>query len=151
MLEEVNFEHIIYRRAPARFEAGTGILAGAIGLGAGFDYLDGLGMDNICRYEQDPLAYATEALGGIAGLRLVGTAWEKVGVLSFVLDGVRPEEVGRFLDHGGIAVRVGRHCAHPTMCRFGVVATVRPSLALYDTRAEIDALVAAVHKAKAGT
>ena len=151
MMEEVTFEQTTYRRSPARFEAGTAILAGAIGLGAALDYLDELGMENVRRYEQDLLGHATEALSAIPGLRLVGTAAEKVGVLSFVLEGVRPEDVGRILDQEGIAVRVGRHCAHPTMRRFGVTSTVRPSLALYNTHEEIDALVVAIHRARTGT
>jgi cysteine desulfurase/selenocysteine lyase len=151
VIEEVTFEHTTYRKAPARFEAGTGMLASVVGLGAAVDYLEDLGMDNIRRYEQELLAHATEALGGIAGLRLIGTAVEKVAVLSFVLEGVRTEDMGRFLDREGVAVRAGRHCAHPAMRRFGVPGTVRPSLAFYNTHAEIDIMAAAIVKAKART
>lgn len=150
MMEEVMFEHTTYRQAPARFEAGTAILAGAIGLGAAIDYVEALGMENIARYDQELLAHAMQALTTIPGLRLIGTAAERIGVLSFILEGVSSEDVGRILDREGIAVRVGRHCAHPTMRRFGVASTVRPSLALYNTHAEIDVLVAAIYKAKAG-
>lgn len=147
MIDQVTFEHTTYQRAPARFEAGTGILAGAIGLGAAIDYLEELGLDNISRYEHELLAHATEGLRRIPGLRLIGTAAHKASVLSFVLDGVRTEDVGRCLDHEGIAVRAGHHCAQPALRRFGLTSTVRPSLAFYNTHAEIDALVAAVRKA----
>ncbi len=149
MIDEVTFEHTTYKPAPAKFEAGTGILAGAIGLSAAIDYLDQLGMENLGRYEDELLAHATAALGEIAGLRLIGTAAERVAVLSFVLEGVRTEDVGRLLDNEGIAVRVGRHCAQPTMRRFGVTSTVRPSLAFYNTHAEIDTLMKVVARARA--
>ena len=149
MIDQVTFEETTYQPAPAKFEAGTGILAGAVGLGAAIDYLDELGMENIARYEHELLVYGTEALGRIPGVRLIGTAEEKASVMSFVLDGVRTEDMGRYLDHEGIAVRAGHHCAQPTMRRFGVSSTVRPSLAFYNTHAEIDALAAAVRKAKA--
>jgi cysteine desulfurase/selenocysteine lyase len=148
MIEEVTFENTTYQPPPAKFEAGTGILAGAVGLGAAIDYLNELGMDNINRYEHELLGYGMEQLGRIPGLRLIGTAGEKASVLSFVLDGVRTEDMGRFLDGEGIAVRSGHHCAQPTMRRFGVTGTVRPSLAFYNTPAEIDALAVAVRKAK---
>lgn len=149
MMEEVTFERTTYRRTPAKFEAGTAILAGAIGLGAAIDYVDDLGMENVNRYEQELLGHATEALSAIPGLRLIGTASEKIGVLSFVVEGTRPENLGRFLDREAIAVRVGRHCAHPTMKRFGVASTVRASLALYNTQSEIDVLAEAIQKARA--
>jgi cysteine desulfurase/selenocysteine lyase len=148
MIDQVTFEETTYQPAPAKFEAGTGILAGAVGLGAAIDYLDELGLENIARYEHELLAYGTESLGRIPGLRLIGTAGEKASVLSFVLDGVRTEDVGRYLDQEGIAVRAGHHCAQPTMRRFGVASTVRASLAFYNTHAEIDALAAAVRKIK---
>jgi cysteine desulfurase/selenocysteine lyase len=148
MIDQVTFEETTYQPPPDKFEAGTGILAGAVGLGAAIDYLDELGMDNITRYEHELLAYATETLGRIPGLRMIGTAAEKASVLSFVLDGVRSEDVGRFLDQEGIAVRAGHHCAQPTMQRFGIDGTVRPSLAFYNTHAEIDALAAAIRKIK---
>jgi len=146
MIDQVTFESTTFQRAPAKFEAGTGILAGAVGLGAAIDYLDELGMDNISRYEHELLTYATEGLRGIPGLRQIGTAPEKASVLSFVLEGVRTEDVGRLLDREGIAVRAGHHCAQPTMRRFGVTSTVRPSLAFYNTPGEIDALVAALRQ-----
>jgi cysteine desulfurase/selenocysteine lyase len=146
MIDQVTFENTTYQQAPAKFEAGTAIIAGAVGLGAAIDYLDELGMDNIARYEHELMAYATEALAGVRGLRPIGTAAEKASVLSFVLDGVRTEDVGRYLDQEGIAVRAGHHCAQPAMRRFGVAGTVRPSLAFYNTPAEIDALTAALHR-----
>jgi cysteine desulfurase/selenocysteine lyase len=149
MIDQVSFEQVTYKRAPARFEAGTTILAGAVGLAAALDYLDGLGLEAVRRHEHELLAHATEALAAVPGLRLIGTAAHKVGVLSFVLEGVDTEAMGRFLDHEGIAVRVGRHCAQPTMRCFGVTGTVRPSFALYNTHAEVDVLVEAVGKARA--
>ncbi len=149
MIDQVSFEQVTYKRAPARFEAGTTILAGAVGLAAALDYLDGLGPEAVRRHEDELLAHATEALAAVPGLRLVGTAAHRVGVLSFVLEGVDTEAMGRFLDHEGIAVRAGRHCAQPTMRRFGVTGTVRPSFALYNTHAEVDVLVEAVGKARA--
>ena len=148
MIDQVTFESTTFQRAPAKFEAGTGILAGAVGLGAAIDYLDELGMDNISRYEHELLTYATEGLRGVPGLRPIGTAAEKASVLSFVLEGVRTEDVGRHLDREGIAVRAGHHCAQPTMRRFGVSSTVRPSLAFYNTPGEIDALVVALRQVK---
>jgi cysteine desulfurase/selenocysteine lyase len=148
MIDQVTFEETTYQPAPAKFEAGTGILAGAVGLGAAIDYLDELGRENIARYEHELLAHGIEALSRIPGLRLIGTAADKASVLSFVLDGVRTEDVGRYLDQEGIAVRAGHHCAQPTMRRFGVASTVRPSLAFYNTHAEIDSLAAAVRKIK---
>jgi len=148
MIDQVTFEQTTFQPAPAKFEAGTGILAAAVGLGAAIDYLEELGMENIHRYEHGLLEYATAGLASIPGLRMIGTAAEKASVLSFVLEGVRTEDLGRYLDHEGIAVRAGHHCAQPTMRRFGVTSTVRPSLAFYNTPAEIDVLVAAVRKAR---
>ncbi|MFZ1326129.1 MAG: family 2A encapsulin nanocompartment cargo protein cysteine desulfurase [Candidatus Contendobacter sp.] len=144
MIADVTFEKTIYQSAPARFEAGTGNIADAVGLGAALDYLDQIGMENVSRYEHELLVYATAALAEIPGLRLIGTAREKAGVLSFVLDGFRSEDVGQALDREGIAVRAGHHCAQPILRRFGLESTVRPSLALYNLREEIDALVAAL-------
>jgi cysteine desulfurase/selenocysteine lyase len=148
MIDQVTFEEVTYQPAPAKFEAGTGILAGAVGLGAAIDYIEALGMENISRHEHDLLVYATEGLTRIPGLRMIGTAAEKASVLSFVLDGVRTEDMGRYLDREGIAVRAGHHCAQPALRRFGLASTVRPSLAFYNTPAEVDALVAAVRRAK---
>jgi cysteine desulfurase / selenocysteine lyase len=150
MIQDVTFEKTTYQPPPGRFEAGTGNIADAVGLGAAIDYIDRIGMPNISRYEHDLLVYATEALQRIPGLRLIGTAKEKAGVLSFVLDGFRTEDVGAALNRQGIAVRSGHHCAQPILRRFGVESTVRPSLALYNTCEEIDALVAAIWNLKQG-
>src|SRR5271155_372109 len=150
MIQDVTFEKTTYQPAPGRFEAGTGNIADAVGLGAAIDYLDRIGMANISRYEHDLLLYATDKLRRIPGLRLIGTAREKAGVLSFVLDGFRTEEVGAALNRQGIAVRAGHHCAQPILHRFGVESTVRPSLALYNTCEEIDTLVSAIWNLKQG-
>ncbi|MGP8063125.1 MAG: family 2A encapsulin nanocompartment cargo protein cysteine desulfurase [Acidimicrobiales bacterium] len=144
MIQDVTFERTLYQPAPVRFEAGTGSIADAIGLGAALDYLQRIGIENVHRYEQDLLAYATKALGTVPGLHLIGTAPEKASVLSFVLDGQQPEDIGKALDQEGIAVRAGHHCAQPIIRRFGHESTVRASLALYNTCAEVDALVAAL-------
>ncbi len=150
MIADVTFEKTIYHPAPFRFEAGTGNIADAAGLGAAFDYLERIGMDNICRYEHELLVYATQGLLSVPGLSLIGTAKEKAGVLSFVLDGFRSEEVGQALDQEGIAVRSGHHCAQPILRRFGQESTVRPSLALYNTCEDIDALIAALLRIQSG-
>jgi cysteine desulfurase/selenocysteine lyase len=150
MIADVTFEKTLYQPPPLRFEAGTGSIADAVGLGAALDYLDRIGMVNISRYEHDLLMYATEALQRIPGLHLIGTAREKASVLSFVLDGFRTEDVGTALNQEGIAVRSGHHCAQPILRRFGVESTVRPSLAFYNTCEEIDALVAALWNLKIG-
>jgi cysteine desulfurase / selenocysteine lyase len=131
-------------RAPARFEAGTPNIADAVGLGAALDYIHRLGLPNIAAYEHELLQYATAGLSRIAGLRLIGTAREKVGVLSFVLPNRRTEGIGRMLDQEGIAVRAGHHCSQPSLRRFGVESTVRPSLSFYNTKSEIDRLVDAI-------
>ena len=146
MISSVTFEHTTYNELPYKFEAGTPHIAGAIGLAAAIDYLNQLGLDEIAAYEHELLAYATEALTGIPGLRLIGTARDKAAVLSFVLDGVHPHDVGTILDREGIAVRTGHHCAQPVMERFGVPATTRASLAFYNTMEEIDALVRGIHR-----
>lgn len=147
MIQRVTFETSTFADPPARFEAGTAPLAPAVGLGAAVDYLERIGMENVARHEQELLAYATEKLGKIPGVRLIGTAPEKAGVVSFVTDEIPAEEMGKILDQDGIAVRAGHHCAQPTMDRFGVEATVRPSLALYNTHDEIDRLERAVRRA----
>jgi cysteine desulfurase / selenocysteine lyase len=144
MIADVTFEHTEFQPAPARFEAGTGNIADAVGLGAAIDYVERIGMENIARYEHELLAYATRGLQSISGLRLIGTARDKASVLSFVLDGYQTEEVGKALNQEGIAVRSGHHCAQPILRRFGVEATVRPSLAFYNTCEEVDRLVAVV-------
>ena len=146
MIVDVTFEKTVYQPAPARFEAGTGNIADAVGLGAAIDYLDRIGMENISRYEHLLLEYATGLLNQVPGLRIYGTAREKAGVLSFTLAGFESEEVGKALDREGIAVRAGHHCAQPILRRFGVETTVRASLALYNTCEDIDALVAALLK-----
>jgi len=150
MILDVTFEKTVYNVPPARFEAGTGNIADAVGLGAALDYLEQIGMENIARYEHDLLAYATEKLLTVPGLHLIGTAREKAGVLSFVLDGFRTEDVGKALNQEGIAVRAGHHCAQPILRRFGLESTVRPSLALYNTCEDIDALIAALLRIQAG-
>jgi len=150
MIQDVTFEKTTYQPPPGRFEAGTGNIADAVGLGAAIDYLSRIGMVNISRHEHDLLVYATEKLLRIPGLRLIGTAREKAGVLSFVLDGFRTEDVGAALNRQGIAVRAGHHCAQPILRRFGVETTVRPSLALYNTCDDIDALVAAIWNLRQG-
>ena len=150
MIENVSFEETTYASAPAKFEAGTGILSGVVGLGAAIDYLNFIGMENIVRHEHQLLAYATEKLSSICGLRLIGTAAEKVSVLSFIFDGVPVEAIGTYLDSEGIAVRAGHHCAQPALAHFGLKSTVRPSLALYNTFDEIDSLVAAIRKSRRG-
>jgi cysteine desulfurase/selenocysteine lyase len=149
MIADVTFEKTLYQAAPGRFEAGTGNIADAVGLGAALDYLEEIGMENIARYEHDLLEYGTAGLLTVPGLRLIGTAKEKAGVMSFVLDNIPPEEVGKALDQEGIAVRAGHHCAQPILRRFGLEQTVRPSLALYNTREDVDALVSALHRLQA--
>jgi cysteine desulfurase/selenocysteine lyase len=144
MISDVTFEKTVYSEPPQRFEAGTGSIADAVGLGAAIDYLERIGMYNISRYEHDLLVYAIEALQTVPGLHLIGTAKEKTSVLSFVLDGFRNEDVGTALNAAGIAVRAGHHCAQPIHRRFGLESSVRASLALYNTREDCDALVAAL-------
>jgi cysteine desulfurase/selenocysteine lyase len=146
MIVDVTFEKTVYQPPPGRFEAGTGSIADAVGLGAAIDYLEQIGMENIARHEHDLLIYATKLLLTIPGLRIIGTAKEKAGVLSFVLDGFKTEEVGAALNREGIAVRSGHHCAQPTLRRFGVESTVRPSLALYNNYEDIDAMIAALRR-----
>ncbi len=144
MIQDVTFEKTLYHGPPQRFEAGTGNIADAVGLGAAIDYLDRVGMHNISRHEHELLVHATNELVCVPGLHIIGTAKEKAGVLSFVLDGYRTEEVGDHLNRNGIAVRSGHHCAQPILRRFGQESTVRASLALYNTHEDIDKLVAAI-------
>jgi cysteine desulfurase/selenocysteine lyase len=150
MIEDVTFEKTLYQPPPQRFEAGTGNIADAVGLGAAIDYLDRVGIANVLRHEHTLLTYATAALLKIPGLHIIGTAKEKAGVLSFVLDGFRTEEIGDYLNRKGIAVRGGHHCAQPILRRFGLESTVRATLALYNTCEEIDALVAALWDLRQG-
>jgi cysteine desulfurase/selenocysteine lyase len=146
MIQDVTFERTVYQKPPNRFEAGTGNIADAVGLGAAIDYLEKIGMANIANYEHELLDYATKELQKISGLRLIGTAPQKASVLSFVLDGFRTEDVGAALNLDGIAVRAGHHCAQPILRRFGLESTVRPSLAFYNTCEEVDALIRAILK-----
>ncbi|WP_144017717.1 cysteine desulfurase [Planktothrix sp. PCC 11201] len=141
MIRSVTFEKTVYSDPPAKFEAGTPNIADAVGLGAAIDYISRLGMHNIERYEHKLTCYATKRLGEIPGLRQIGTAPHKVSVLSFILDDIPVEQVGQRLAQEGIAVRAGHHCAQPTMQRYGLTGTVRPSLAFYNTFAEIDTLI----------
>jgi len=144
MIQDVTFDKTVYHEAPAKFEAGTGNIADAVGLGAALEYVERIGIDNIARYEHDLLVYATAAMLKVPGLHFVGTAKEKASVLSFKLDGFKSEEVGAALNQEGIAVRSGHHCAQPILRRFGVETTVRPSLAFYNTPAEVDVMVNAL-------
>ncbi len=146
MISLVTFEKTHYNVLPYKFEAGTPNIAGGIGLGAAIDYLSGIGLGPVAAYEQELMAYATEAVSGIKGLRIIGTAKEKASVLSFVLDGVHAHDIGTILDQEGIAIRAGHHCAMPVMQRFGVPATARASFAFYNTKEEVDTLVGAIHK-----
>jgi cysteine desulfurase/selenocysteine lyase len=146
MIEDVTFEKTRYHPAPNKFEAGTGNIADAVGLGAAIDYVQKLGIDNIARYEHELLVYAMKELRSIPSLRLIGTAPDKTSVLSFVLEGYQTTEVGEALNKEGIAVRTGHHCAQPILRRFGLEATVRPSLAFYNTHEEIDRLVGVVRQ-----
>jgi cysteine desulfurase/selenocysteine lyase len=148
MIASVTFEKTTYNVLPHKFEAGTPNIAGVIGLGAAIDYVNGLGLHAIAAHEDDLLAYGTEALRSVPGLRLVGTAREKAGVLSFVLEGIHPHDIGTVLDYEGIAVRTGHHCAQPVMDRYGLPATARASLACFNTREELDALVKGLYRVK---
>ena len=148
MIADVTFEKTIYNKLPYKFEAGTPNVAGAIGLGAAIEYVNGLGMDNIAVHEHELLAYASETVSAIPGIRLIGTAKEKAGVLSFLLDSIHPHDIGTILDQEGIAIRTGHHCAQPVMQRFGIAATARASFALYNTREEVDALVEGIEKVR---
>jgi len=148
MILSVTFEKTIYNRVPYKFEAGTPDVGGAIGLGSAIDYLTGLGMEQIAAYEHDLLGYATAAIAAVPGVRLVGTARQKAGVISFLLGDIHPHDIGTILDQEGIAIRTGHHCAQPVMQRFGIDATARASLAFYNTREDIDRLVAGLERVK---
>ncbi len=148
MISSVTFEKTTYNTLPYKFEAGTPNIAGVVGLGAAIDYVNEIGMETITAYEQDLLSYTTDALRRIPGVRLIGTAKERAGTVSFVLDGVHPHDIGTILDQEGIAIRTGHHCTMPLMDRFGVPATARAALAFYNTREEIDALVKGIDKVK---
>ena len=148
MIRTVTFEKTTYNELPYKFEAGTPNIAGGIGMGAAFDYINKIGLDKIAAYEHELLEYGTQALSRISGLRIIGTAREKAAVLSFVIEGIHPHDIGTVLDRQGIAVRTGHHCAQPVMDRFHVPATTRASLAFYNTFQEIDALAAGLEKVK---
>jgi cysteine desulfurase/selenocysteine lyase len=146
MIASVTFDKTVYNRLPYKFEAGTPNIADTIALGAAIEYLEHLGLKAIERHEHDVLSYATQAVEVIPGVKIIGTAREKSGVLSFTMEGMHPHDIGTILDREGIAVRTGHHCAQPVMQRFGIPATARASFGLYNTRQEVDALVAGIHK-----
>ena len=146
MISDVTFERTVYQAPPDRFEAGTGNIADAVGLGAAIDYLDAIGLEPIASHEHELIEQTVAGLRGIPGVRLVGAPRERAGVVSFVLDGCRTEDVGKALDREGIAVRAGHHCAQPILRRFGLESTVRPSFALYNTAEDVEALLAAVQR-----
>ncbi len=146
MIKDVTFEHTEYHNAPGRFEAGTGNIADAVGLGAAIDYVNKIGIENINHYEHGLLLYATSLIKQVPGIRLIGTAVDKASVLSFTLDGISNDKVGQELNKEGIAVRTGHHCAQPILRRFGLESTVRPSLAFYNTCSDVDALVSVLHR-----
>ena len=148
MIRSVTFERTLYNDVPYKFEAGTPNVAGAVGLAAAIEYLSDVGLDRVSAHERELLAYGTDALSEIAGLRLTGTAARKAGILSFVMDDIHPHDIGTILDRAGVAIRAGHHCCQPLMVRLGVPATARASLALYNTREEIDALVASLRSAR---
>jgi len=148
MISSVTFEKTLYNRLPYKFEAGTPNVAGGIGLGAAVDYLQSIGMDNIFAHERDLVNYGTQALAALDELRIIGTAKEKASVLSFVLEGIHPHDIGTILDREGIAIRTGHHCTQPVMEFFEIPATARASLGLYNTREDIEALVAGLRKVK---
>ena len=149
MIRSVTFERTLYADIPQKFEAGTPNIAGVVGLDAAIAYLSDVGLDRVTAYEHELLAYGTEALARIEGLRLTGTAQRKAGILSFVIDDIHPHDIGTILDRDGIAIRAGHHCCQPLMARLGVPATARASLACYNTREDIDALVSSIRTAKA--
>jgi cysteine desulfurase / selenocysteine lyase len=148
MISSVTFEKTIYNKVPHKFEAGTPDIAGAVGLGAALEYLAELGMTNIAAHEHELLTYATDVISAIPGVRLIGTAKEKSGVLSFVMDGVHPHDIGTILDQEGIAIRTGHHCAQPVMEWFGIDATARASFGVYNTKPEIDALARGIERVR---
>ncbi|HEX4810186.1 MAG TPA: cysteine desulfurase [Bryobacteraceae bacterium] len=146
MIRSVTFEKTDYNVLPYKFEAGTPDIAGIVGLGAAIDYVNGIGLEKIAPYEHELLEYATAAISQLGGVRIIGTAPNKASVISFVVDGAHPHDVGTILDQEGIAVRTGHHCAQPVMDRFQIAATTRASLAFYNTTAEVDALIAGIRK-----
>ena len=148
MISSVTFEKSTWNTLPHKFEAGTPDISGAIALGVAVDYVQSIGFPHITAHERDLLEYGTAALSSVTGLRLIGTAPRKASILSFVLDGVHPHDIGTIVDREGIAIRTGHHCAQPVMDRFGIPATARASLAMYNTRDEIDALVRSLERVR---
>jgi cysteine desulfurase/selenocysteine lyase len=148
MIRSVTFERSTWNDLPCKFEAGTPNIAGALGLATALDYIREVGLDGIAAHEQQLLAYGTEAIAAVPGVRLIGTAARKSSILSFVMDGVHPHDIGTIVDRDGIAIRTGHHCAQPVMERFGVPATARASLAMYTTREDLDALARALVKVR---
>jgi cysteine desulfurase/selenocysteine lyase len=146
MISSVTFEGSTWNALPYKFEAGTPHIEGAIGLGAALDYISSIGFEAITAHERDLLEYGTAALSTVPGIRIIGTASHKASILSFVMDGVHPHDIGTIVDREGVAVRTGHHCAQPVMDRFGIPATARASFAMYNTREEVDALIAALRK-----
>jgi cysteine desulfurase/selenocysteine lyase len=146
MIRSVTFEKTTYNEIPNKFEAGTPHVAGAVGLAAALDYMNGIGLDSISRHEQRLLSYGTEALSELRQVRLIGTARDRASLISFVVDGVHPHDVGTFLDHEGVAIRAGHHCAQPVMDRFSVPATSRASFGVYNDTGDIDVLVGGIRK-----
>ena len=149
MIRSVTFEHTSYGDIPQKFEAGTPNIAGVVGLDEAIKYVTAIGLSSVAAYERELLAYSTDALSDIPGLRLTGTAARKAAILSFVIDDIHPHDIGTILDQNGVAIRAGHHCCQPLMARLGVPATARASLAVYNTREEVDALVASLRTAKA--
>ncbi|MFQ5599986.1 MAG: aminotransferase class V-fold PLP-dependent enzyme, partial [Candidatus Krumholzibacteriia bacterium] len=148
MIASVTFEKTTYNRLPYKFEAGTPNIAGVVGLGKAIEYIREIGLGPIAAYEEELLAAATQKVSAVPGVRLIGTARRKAGILGFTLDGVHPHDIGTILDQEGVAIRAGHHCAQPVMERFGVPATVRASFALYNTHEEVGVLEQALHKVK---
>jgi len=148
MISSVSFDRTVYNKLPYKFEAGTPNIAGVIGLGTAIDYVTKLGLEKIAAHKDNLMSYATESVGAIEGVRIIGTAEAKASVLSFIMDNVHPHDVGTILDQEGIAVRTGHHCGQPLMDRFGLVATVRASFAFYNTSEEVDKLVSALHRVR---
>jgi cysteine desulfurase/selenocysteine lyase len=148
MILKVSFEKTTFNALPYRFEAGTPNISGAIGLGAAIDYVESVGLERIRAWEQDLLEYATARIAAVPGARIIGTAPHKAGVVSFVIDGIHPHDLGTILDMEGVAIRTGHHCAMPVMEFFRVPATARASFGMYNTREEIDALIVALHQAR---
>ncbi len=148
MISSVTFDKTIYNRVPHKFEAGTPDMSGAVGLRAAIEYLNQIGMNNIAAHEHELLTYATETVSDLPDVRVIGTARDKAGVLSFAMDGIHPHDIGTILDQEGVAIRTGHHCAQPVMERFGVDATARASFGLYNTKDDIDALVRSIQKVR---